>query len=77
MSDVQDDLYQLLTNCSKDSLTVGHQGPAAAALNVAIAGDLALQKHAWEVISRDTMVKDRDHLSRWRIALLTRALASV
>lgn len=74
---MSDDLDRLLTGCAQESLTIGHHGPATDALNVAIAGDLALQKHAWEVISRDSLVKERDHLARWRLSLLTRALADV
>lgn len=74
---MSNDLDQLLTNCSKESLTIGHVGPATHALDMAIAGDLQLQKHAWEVISRDTLVRERDHMARWRLSLLTKALANV
>lgn len=74
---MNEQLDRLLTDCSKESLLIGHHGPATDALNMAIGGDIMLQKSAWEVIANDSQVKERDHLARWRLSLLTRALADV
>jgi hypothetical protein len=70
-------LGDYLEDCFRESLTVGYVGPAARRLNEAMAVHPDLQAHARETIARDTLVKERDHLSRWRLSLLTGALAHV
>ncbi len=74
---MNEQLDYLLTQCSRESLTIGARGPAVDALNDAIAGDPELQDAAREVMVHDSQIKERDHLSRWRLALLTRALSNV
>lgn len=60
---------------SQTGLVIGHSGGHAfTALREAIAADPDMQSAARRMIDNGKAVEQRDHIARWRSALLRRAL---
>lgn len=64
-----------LADCMVETkLTVGASGPAVVALRTALAADADMRGEAQRMIAAGVPVEPRDHVTRWRNALLRQSL---
>jgi hypothetical protein len=71
-------LNDYLDLCATETnLTLGVTGPATRALQAALVSDPTMRDEAQVVVAGTKDLEDRDHVTRWRNALLRNALAGI